>query len=214
MNILIIGASGRVGRLLTAKLLKLGHQVTGTSTHNITAFNSSNFQHLNLDITKELAQIERMIPADLDAVYFVAGSGDEGLLEIDLHGAVKVMQAVESKGIERFIMLSFAFSLEPDKWVGEGLGEIIDYCIAKHYADEWLIRNTKLNYTILQPCSLIETPGTGKIAVNVKHHLDNSIEDVASTLVEVLDNPAALKKVISMHHGNVPIHEAISGLSD
>jgi pimeloyl-ACP methyl ester carboxylesterase len=32
------------------------------------------------------------------------------------------------------------------------------------------------------------------------------------TLVEVLNNPAALKKVISMHHGNVPIHEAISGL--
>jgi nucleoside-diphosphate-sugar epimerase len=212
MKILIIGASGRVGTLLTQKLLKLGHHVTGTSTNRVLYFDSPNYRHLLLDITEELPQLKPKISADFDAIFFVAGSGEYGLLQIDLHGAVKTMQLAENRGIERYIMLSFAFSLEPEQWKKEGLSDIADYGIAKHYADEWLLRNTKLNYTILQPCSLTEKPGTGKIAVNIHHHLDNSIEDVASTLVEVLDNPAAFKKVIPMHQGNVPIHEAISSL--
>jgi nucleoside-diphosphate-sugar epimerase len=212
MKLLVIGASGRVGTLLTRKLLQLGHKVTGTSTQPISPFDSPNFQHLTLDLTREPEQFEPTIAADFEAIFFVAGSRADSLLEIDLHGAVKAMQCAEKKGIQRFILLSFAFSLEPAKWRKEGLGDFIDYCIAKHYADEWLIRNTTLNYTILQPYSLTETPGTGKIAVNIQHHLENSIEDVASTLVEVLINPAALKKVIRMHYGDVPIHEAISGL--
>ncbi|MBV8389845.1 MAG: NAD(P)H-binding protein [Mucilaginibacter sp.] len=212
MRILVIGASGRVGRQLTHKLLKLGHQVTGTSTNRMLSFDSPNYNHLLLDITEELPHLKPKISGDFEAIFFVAGSGEYGLLEIDLHGAVKTMQIAETKGIERYIMLSFAFSLEPERWEEEGESGIADYGIAKHYADEWLLRNTKLNYTILQPCTLTETPGTGKIAVNIKHHLNNSIEDVASTLVEVLDNPSAFKKVITMHHGNVPIHEAISSL--
>lgn len=212
MKILIIGASGRVGTILTHKLLRLGHHVTGTSTNRVLSFDSPNYHHLLLDITEELSQLKPKISADFEAIFFVAGSGEYGLLQIDLHGAVKTMQIAESRGIERYIMLSFAFSLEPEKWKEEGLGEIAEYGIAKHYADEWLLRNTNLNYTILQPCALTETPGTGRIAVNIHHHLDNSIEDVANTLVEVLDNPAAFNKVIPMHHGNVLIHEAISSL--
>ncbi len=212
MKILVIGASGRVGTLLTRKLLALGHRVTGTSTQRNTSFDSPNFQHLDLDLTEEVQELEPKIAKDFEALFFVAGSRGEGYLQIDLHRAVKAMQVAEGKGIRRFIMLSFAFSLEPEKWRREGLGDILDYCIAKHYADEWLVRNTKLDYTILQPCSLTGDRGTGRIAVNVKHHLDNPIEDVAATLVEVLENAAALKKVISMHHGNVPIREAISGL--
>jgi nucleoside-diphosphate-sugar epimerase len=212
MKILIIGASGRVGSMLADKLLKQGHWVTGTSTRGSSSADSSHFKHIKLDLTEDLEQIEPRIAADFKAVYFVAGSREDGLLEIDLHGAVKAMQVAERKGIERFIMLSFAFSLEPGQWRKEGLGDILDYCIAKHYADEWLIRNTRLNYTILQPCALTEMPGTGKIAVNIHHHLDNPIEDVASTLVEVLDNEASFKKVITMHHGDVPIHDAISSI--
>ena len=212
MKILIVGASGRVGTILTQQLLKLGHTVTGTSRHNKLLSDSPNYRHLNLDITEELQQIEDKIADDFDAVYFTAGSGDSGLLQIDLHGAVKVMQAAEKKGIERFILVSFGFSLEPEKWKEEGLSDLTDYGIAKHYADLWLIKNTRLNYTLLQPCSLLEIPGSGKIQVNIRHHLSNSIENVANTLVEVLNNPRTYKKVISMHDGDVPIKEAIDSL--
>jgi len=212
MKILIVGASGRVGTILTQQLLKMGHQITGTSRKSASPVNAPNYKHLHLDITQELAQIEAKITGDFDAVYCLAGSPSSDFLKIDLHGAVKVMQAVENKGIKRFILVSFGFSLEPEKWQEEGLGGLINYGIAKHYADLWLIKNTKLNYTLLQPCWLTETPGTGKITVNIKHHLSNSIENVANTLVEILENPKTYGKVISMHDGDVPIKEAIDSL--
>jgi nucleoside-diphosphate-sugar epimerase len=213
MKILIVGASGRVGTLLAQQLLKLGHQITGTSRHSKPLFDLPNYKHLQLDITQELAQLEARIADDFDAVYCVAGSGsDQGLLQTDLHGAIKIMQIAEKKGINRFIHVSFGFSLEPEKWKEEGLEELTDYGIAKHYADLWLIKNTNLNYTLLQPCWLTETPGSGKITVNIKHHGSNSIENVANTLVAVLDNIKTYQKVISMHDGDVPIREAIDSL--
>jgi len=210
MKILIVGASGRVGMILTRQLLELGHDVTGTSRHNQPLFSQPNYEHLNLDITQEFEQLEEKIADHFDTLYCVAGSGSNaGLLQTDLHGAIKIMRVAEKKGIERFIHVSFGFSLEPAKWKEEGLKELTDYGIAKHYADQWLINNTKLNYTLLQPCWLTYTPGSGKISVNIKHHLSNSIENVANTLVAILDNPKTFKKVISMHDGDVPIKEAI-----
>jgi len=213
MKILIVGASGRVGTLLTRRLLNLGHQVTGTSSNARALFDLPNYHHLQLDITQELKQLEAKIDDDFDAVYCVAGSGtNAGLLQMDLHGAIKIMQIAEMKGIDRFIHVSFGFSLEPDKWKEEGLEDLTDYGIAKHYADLWLLKNTNLNYTLLQPCWLIDAPGSGKITVNIKHHGSNSIENVAHTLAVVLDNPKTYKKIISMHDGDVPIEEAINSL--
>jgi nucleoside-diphosphate-sugar epimerase len=213
MKILIVGASGRVGTILARQLLALGHEVTGTSRHNKPLFDLPGYKHLNLDITQELAQIAAKMTDNFDAVYCVAGSGtDASLLQTDLHGAIKTMQAAESNGIERFIHLSFGFSLEPTKWKEEGLEELTDYGIAKHYADRWLINNTKLNYTLMQPCWLTDTPGSGKITVNIQHHRSNSIENVANTLVAILDNPKSFRKVISMHDGDIPIEEAINSL--
>lgn len=213
MKILIVGASGRVGTLLTRQLLNIGHEITGTSRRSEPLFDLPNYKHLQLDITEELSQLEAKIGDGFDAVYSVAGSGsDADLLQMDLHGAVKIMQVAEKKGIKRFIHVSFGFSLEPEKWREEGLEELTDYGIAKHYADLWLINNTNLNYTLLQPCWLTETPGSGKITVNIKHHKSNSIENVAATLVAVLENHKTYKKVVSMHDGDVPIQEAIDSL--
>ncbi|WP_364147598.1 NAD(P)H-binding protein [Paenibacillus sp. LPE1-1-1.1] len=64
-------------------------------------------------------------------------------------------------------MLNSAFSLDQDKWKESFLKDITDYNIAKHFADQWLINNTNLDYTILQPGVLKETPGSGKLEVNI-----------------------------------------------
>jgi nucleoside-diphosphate-sugar epimerase len=138
----------------------------------------------------------------------VAGSKGKDLLKVDLNGAVNVMRAAENKKIKRFIMLSSVFALEQDKWNQSFLKELTDYNIAKHYADQWLINNTKLDYTILQPGVLKETPGSGKIDVNVDYPAENSIDNVVDTLALSLQEPAAIGKVITMSDGKTPISEA------
>ena len=69
-----------------------------------------------------------------------------------------------------------------------------------------------MNSTILQPSALQEIKGSGKIKVNVGNPGENAIENVVTTLSEVLDNQSALKKIVTMHDGETPIEQAISEL--
>ena len=212
MKVLVIGASGRVGTDLVKQLLADDHQVIGTTRQNEKLFNNDNYSQLDLDITAEKEAIQQQIEQDIDAVYFVAGSGGKDVLEVDLHGAVKTMQAVEDKGIKRYIMLSTVFSLDTSKWDTPGIADLKAYYICKHYADQWLVNNSSLDYTIVQAGALKERAATGKITINDDNAGENSIEDVATTLAAVLDADNTTKKVFSMHNGEIAIDEAIAQL--
>ena len=212
MKILVIGASGRVGTDLVKQLLADNHQVIGTTRQEEKLFDDDNYSQLDLDITAEKEAIQKQIDQDIDAVYFVAGSGGKDVLEVDLHGAIKTMQAVEDKGIKRYIMLSTVFSLDTSKWDNAGIADLKEYYICKHYADQWLVKNRTLDYTIVQAGALKERAATGKIIINDDNAGENSIEDVATTLAAVLNADNTMKKVFSMHNGETTIDEAIAQL--
>ena len=212
MKILVIGASGRVGSDLVKQLLADDHQVIGTTRQDQQLFDADNYTQLDLDITASKEDIQSQMDDDIDAVYFVAGSGGKKVLEVDLHGTVKTMQAAQDKGIKRYIMLSTVFSLDTSKWDNPAIADLKDYYIGKHYADEWLVNNTTLDYTIVQAGALKERAGTGKITIDSDKAGENAIEDVAATLVAVLDANSASKKVFNMQNGDTPIKEAIANL--
>ena len=212
MKILVIGASGRVGNKLVKKLLADDHQVIGTTRQKEQLFSDDNYTQLDLDLTAHKDAIQEQMANDIDAVYFVAGSGGKAVLEVDLHGTVKTIQAAQNKGIKRYIMLSTVFSLDTSKWDNEGIKDLKDYYIGKHYADQWLVNDSSLNYTIVQAGALKERAGTGKIAVNQDEAGENAIEDVAATLVAVLNANDTSKRVFNMQNGEIPIEEAIASL--
>ncbi len=209
MKILVIGASGRVGNELVKQLLADKHQVVGTTRQEEKLFDVDNYTQLDLDITANKDAIQSQIDADIDAVYFVAGSGGKNVVEVDLHGAVKTIQAVQDKGVKRYIMLSTVFSLDTSKWDNPSIDGLKDYYICKHYADQWLVNDSTLDYTIVQAGALTERAGTGKITVNDNNAGENSIEDVATTLAAVLNANNTVKKVFSMQNGETTIKEAI-----
>lgn len=209
MKILVIGASGRVGTELVKQLLADDHQVVGTTRQKEVLFDDANYSQLDLDITAEKDTIQDQMDQDIDAVYFVAGSGGKNVLEVDLHGAVKTIQATQDKGIKRYIMLSAAFSLDTSKWDSPGIANLKEYYICKHYADQWLVNNSTLDYTIVQPGALKERASTGKIAIDGSAG-ENSIEDVATTLAAVLTADNTIKQAFNMHNGDIDINEAIA----
>ncbi|WP_367106522.1 NAD(P)-binding oxidoreductase [uncultured Psychrobacter sp.] len=212
MKILVVGASGRVGGKLVEQLLNDNHQVVGTTRQDKQLFDNDNYSQLDLDLTASKDEIQKQMDDDIEAIYFVAGSGGKNILEVDLHGAVKTMQAAEDKGIKRYIMLSSVFSLDTSKWDAPAIAELKDYYIGKHYADNWLVNDSKLDYTIVQPGALKERDGTGKIAVNTEEAGENAIEDVAATLAAVLTADNAIKKVFHMQNGNTDIKKAVANL--
>ena len=210
MNILVIGASGRVGSELVQQLLEKGHKVTGTSRDDKRLFENDNYTHMTLDLTAEKEEIAKQIANNFDAVYFTAGSGGKAVLEVDLHGAVKTMQAAQIKGLTRYIMLSTVFSLDTSKWNLPGINELKDYYISKHYADQYLVENSTLDYTIVQASALKERAPTGKITINAESAGENAIKDVAATLVAVLTAENTFKKVFSIQNGDTDITEAVA----
>ncbi len=212
MKILVVGASGRVGSKLVEQLLADDHQVIGTTRQDKQLFDNSNYSQLDLDLTADKNEIQKQMDDDIEAVYFVAGSGGKDILEVDLHGAVKTMQAAQDKGIKRYIMLSSVFSLDTSKWDSPAIAELKGYYIGKHYADNWLVNDSKLDYTIVQPGALKERAGTGKIAINSNEAGDNAIEDVAATLAAVLNANNTSKKVFQMQNGETTIKDAIASL--
>ena len=211
MKILVVGASGRVGGDLVKQLLTDDHQVIGTTRQKEKLFDNDNYTQLDLDITASKDSIEKQLDQDIEAIYFVAGSGGKNVLEVDLHGAVKTMQAAQDKGIKRYIMLSSVFSLETDKWdENPGIADLKEYYISKHYADHWLVNNSSLDYTIVQPGALKERAGTGKITINDTSFGENAIEDVATTLAAVLTADNTIGKVFNLHNGDIDINEAVA----
>lgn len=165
MNILVIGAKGRVGQRLIEILLAKGHHVIGTTRKlsDTSVHHPSQYHEIELDITKPLSSITDLLPDNLEAIYFTTGSRGKDLLQVDLHGAVKTMQAAEKKGIKRYIMLSAINSLSPDKWT-----ELIDYFTAKYFADLYLRDRTQLDFTLVQAGYLTEKQGHIKLRPNWK----------------------------------------------
>lgn len=212
MKIFIAGGSGRVAAAVIQELVKRGHEVYAASRHTESIIKADGVVPVEFDLHSDVAAMTQQIKG-MDAVYFLAGSRGKDLLQTDAFGAVKLMQASENAGVKRYIQLSSIFATEPDKWKDEpSLQSIIDYDIAKFFADEWLIHNTKLDYTIVGPSVLEETPGTGKIALNPDHAGTNPIPDVAAVLVDVLEKKNTYGKLIQMTSGQTPIDQAINSI--
>lgn len=207
MKVLVIGANGRVGSLLVNKLASK-YQVLSGSRNPKPEDNLDNVEQVYIDLLSDVDTIAESMKG-VDAVYFVSGSRGKNLLQIDLHGAIKSMQASGKAGVKRYIMLSSVFALQPERWNESFLSNLTDYNIAKHYADLYLTTQTQLDYTILQPGALKEEDGTGKIETNVINPGSNSITNVVDTLFEILENNSTIGKVILMHDGNTPIAEAL-----
>lgn len=210
MKVFVIGANGRVGKKVVERLVKKGNEVLAGCRKSSDVSCPNGATAVEFDLHWSASEMADSLKG-CDAVIFVAGSRGKDLLQTDAFGAVKVMQAAEKANAKRFVMLSSFLALEPERWSEEpSLASITNYNIAKFFADSWLMDNTDLDWTIVQPCVLEEAPGTGKIAVNPAKGGTNPIPDVAEVLTSVLDHPNTIGKVIMMHSGDEPIDAALS----
>ena len=209
MRVFVAGATGRVATELIANLKAAGHQVVAgvRKPENVA---DREVQSTALDLHADTKELKALV-ADADAVYFVAGSRGKDLLQTDAFGAVKLMQACEATGVRRFVMLSSVFADEPEKWGDPALTEITDYNIAKFFADQWLMNNTHLVYTIVQPGSLVEGPGSGRVNLHVTERSSpNSIANVAAVLAGVLEAKNSYGRIIKTSDGDTEVLEAIA----
>lgn len=217
MKVLVIGAHGKVAQYvadIVSESLIIDEVAMIRNSEQIGFFEERGIETVLLDLAK--ATIDELADAmqEVDAVLFSAGAGGKGLdktIKIDLDGAIKTMTAAEQANVKRFVMVS-TFRTGREEISKENDLQI--YTIAKHYADEWLRHRTKLDWTIVHPGILVDSPGTNRVKVGLGMEV-NEIprEDVARALVAVLLNDHTIKQEFELLAGEVPVEDAIQSLA-
>ena len=214
MKVLVVGANGQIGQ-------KIVKQIQDSEEHSVVAMVRKNEQKEQLEkegIEAVLANLEDSVDnltkalSGADAVIFSAGSGgstgaDKTLL-IDLDGAIKMMEASEQAGVDRFLIISALGADKRENWNEE----IKSYYVAKYYADKAL-EKSNLNYTIIRPGALVNEPGTGSVWAGTEFEYGKiPREDVAKVAVTSLTAEQTYRKAFNLISGDASINEAIKRL--
>ncbi|GAA0366846.1 SDR family oxidoreductase [Alkalibacterium iburiense] len=217
MNVLIVGANGQIGQHLVDVLKEEGKHTPIAfvrKEEQVKSFEDKGVEARLGDLEASVDDIKGKMDG-IDAVVFTAGSGgstgpDKTLL-IDLDGAVKVMEAAEANGIERFVMVSAFGADDRDKWNEE----IKPYYVAKHYADWWLM-DSELTYTIIRPGALKNEDSKETVLIKdaIEETDDYSIPrvDVARVIAASLDNEKTFRQAFDLTTGDSIIEEALNQL--
>ncbi|GEL77711.1 SDR family oxidoreductase [Tenuibacillus multivorans] len=215
MKVLVVGANGQIGKQATEFLHDYDeHHVRAMvrKEEQLNEFKEKGIEAVLADLEGSVDQLTQAAEG-CDAVIFAAGSGgqtgaDKTLL-IDLDGAIKMVEAAEKAGVERFLMVSALQAHNRDNWNEK----IRHYYVAKHYADKALVASS-LNHTIVRPGGLLNEPGTGKIKVadDLPERATIPREDVARVLVASLNQEKTFNRGFDLLSGDQSIEVALNSL--
>src|ERR687894_1933273 len=189
MDVLIAGGHGKIARRLIRILAREGHTARGLIRNPDHAADlvSDGGSAVLCDLERDDV---RPHVGGADAIVFAAGagpgSGPERKRTVDLGGAVKCVEAAESLGVRRFVIVSSIGAHDPEG----GPEPMRPYLRAKAEADARL-QAGDLAWTIVRPGSLTDDPGTGRVAVSTALGRRGPVPraDVALVLAEVLAQP-------------------------
>jgi len=170
MNLVIFGANGPTGRLLTKQVLASGHAVTAVTRHPETfPLQNARLQVMRADVF-DLSSVEQAV-AGQDAVLSTLGV-PYSFKPITLYsqGMAHIVQAMNHYSVRRLVCVSSSASDPQTRYHDTGGGFIFENILKPiiinsigrtMYADmqrmETLVRNSHLDWTIVRPSGLFET---------------------------------------------------------
>jgi uncharacterized protein YbjT (DUF2867 family) len=213
MRVLVIGSTRGTGRLLVDHLVADGHEVRAMIRDPAQADDrrAAGAEPVVGDLEGEIH------PAidGVDAVAFCAGSGSktgpDATLRVDLHGAVRTIDACVEVGVRRYLMLSSMAADDPLR----GRESIRHYLAAKHAADRILVASG-LDATIVRPGGLTDDEGTGHVEVGAPRLERRGTiprADVAAVMAGCLARSNTVGAVFDVLSGDVPIADALASLT-
>lgn len=214
MNVLVVGGHGKIGLRLLKLLAARGDRARGTirSADQAADLEAVGAEPVSFDLEAEDAERLAIELEGADAAVFAAGagpgSGAERKRAVDLGGATKLIDACHRAGVTRYLMIS---AMGVDRH--DHPAEMEPYYEAKREADAAL-RASGLEHTIVRPGRLTDEPGNDTIEVGIplEHYGEIPRDDVAATLVAVLDQPHTIDLTFDVVSGDVEIGEAIGSL--
>lgn len=203
-KILLLGATGPAGQQVLNALLEKNYKIT-TLVRNPAklTINNKNLEVITGDVL-DRASVENVV-AGKDAVISTLGVG-ESLKSNNLitNAVTNIIPAMQKSGTRRLILVS-AYGVGPTiegasflQRLGFGL-MLKDIYKDKGTADE-LIRKSPLDYTLVCPVKLTNSPSTGKYLAGEKFSMSGfptmSRADLAQFIVKQLTDSSFIKKTV------------------
>ena len=213
MRVVVVGGSGRTGALVIKALKQGGDTVVATirNPKHMAALVKQEVEVAMLDLdTSPLADFEQIFKG-ADAIVFAAGSAEgDPSSAIDSKGVRRTVLTATKAGVKRYVAVSSLGATtkvsESYDWPG-----MAAYFKAKKAANK-SVRESALDWTIIEPGTLTEAKGTGKIALSEGKNIeDNKIAraDVAAVVVAVLQEPKSIGRTFQIVGGSTAIGTAV-----
>jgi len=214
MRVVLIGATGFVGRHILLELLSRSHEVTAICRHAaaVPAPASANpGLHVVQADAVDGAQLAPLLARQQAVISaFNAGWTNPELYEAFMEGAVSIQKTVEASGVKRLIVIGGAGSLYDNE--GRQLVDSPDFpkaffagaSAARDYLN-LLRQNTSLDWTFVSPAIEMNKTTAGKRRGHYRTGMDRpvfdkqgrssiSVEDLAMAIVDELENPVFIRK--------------------
>src|SRR5918999_1515277 len=184
MDVAIAGGPGKNGRRLARLLTGRGDRVRGLirNPDHSDDVRSDGAEPVLCDLEAVSAEEVAAAIEGADAVVFAAGagpgSGAQRKLTVDRDGAVKLLEAAQSAGVPRYVIVSSVGAESPPD--GDDVFSV--YLRAKAEADRALMESDR-DWTVVRPGMLTDEPGTGRVRVQEEPiRADVPRDDVAAAL--------------------------------
>ena len=209
MSILLIGASGRTGRLVAEKLHEAAVPFRAMLRRST---QSEEFNRLGgAPIIADLAGDFSSAFAGANTVIYAAGSAETDGADqerlIDRDAVIKSADYSKQHGVELLVVISALLAYEPER-SPEALRH---YAQMKRESDDYVIASG-LDYLVLRPGELSMEHGVGTIQIvsdAESRRVPVAREDVAEVVLDAL-RAKLLNKVIGFAGGGVPIRDALA----
>ena len=207
MRVIVVGATGKIGRLAVAAMLEQGHEVTafarrpeklGLVDDRLTLFPGD---------ASAIDDLKQAISGH-DAVVVTLGAGAARKGTIRSQGTLNVIQAMHATGVRRLICQSTLGAHESWSnlnffWKRIMFGLLLRPVFLDHELQEKLVRASGLDWTIVRPSAFAEGPATGTYreafaATERNLSLKISMADVAEFLRKQLTDKRYLRRAVGI----------------
>ena len=204
VNVAVFGATGGIGIELVGQALGLGHSVTAFVRDPARLANRGDGLTIVTGDARDPADVARAVRGQ-DAVLCALGTSDLKQTTLRATGTANIIRAMEQEGVRRLIVVS-AMGIGAS-WTSLSLfnrlffATVLRSARADHEAQEAAVTASGLDWTIVRPSGLVNTPGTGVYDVGENVRATTSRiprADVAHLILKELADCALIHRAVTI----------------
>jgi putative NADH-flavin reductase len=208
VDLLVVGAAGRTGRLIVEEALAAGHVVTAF----VRRPDALGRQHDRLTVVQgdvlNAADVAGAIKGK-GAVLSALGVKGRGPTTVFSAGMANVLAAMEAHGVRRVVAISTA-GLDPDPDVPLAMKLVSNLIVARMFRNlyrdqtqmEKVLAASDTDWTVVRATMLTDKPATGTYRAGEKLSRPERIgrADLAAYLLACLDDPQTIHKKVMISY--------------